>query len=42
MRRGLGFLVLLVVALLAIWAGATGRSADMLAALLAPAFLKES
>jgi len=36
-----GFALLFILALLLIWGGITGRTADMLAALLAPAYLEE-
>lgn len=39
--RAIGFVVLLLVALLLLYAGVTGRAADMLAALLTPAYLEE-
>lgn len=41
-NRALGFLVLLVLALLLFWAAFTGRSADLFAAFLTPAYLEPS
>ena len=41
-NRLLGFIILLAVALLLLWASVTGAGADVLAALLTPAYLEES
>lgn len=39
-RQYIGFALLFLLALLLVWGGVTGHSADMLAALLAPAYLE--
>lgn len=41
-NRLLGFLILFLVALLLLWASVTGALADLFAALLTPAYLKET
>jgi hypothetical protein len=38
----IGFILLLAVALLLLWASVTGGGADVLAALLTPVYLEES